>query len=106
MGFVTITIAKNRGRAIIVHSFTSNRVIPQGDAGILTLDSAGPRSFTKIYCACGKIVDLDKKKMNIKKSLKKDLECTTCRNARISREIDSINEHFDGPLSKEEESFC
>ena len=60
----------------------------------------------KIYCACGKIVDLDKKKMNIKKSLKKDLECTTCRNMRISKEIDSLNELFDCPILAEEDPFC
>jgi hypothetical protein len=105
MGFVTITIAL-RGSVIIGYSYTSNRVIQQGDASILTLDSSGPRSFMKIYCACGKIVDLDKKKMNIKKSLKKELECTACRNARISTEIDLMNKHFDGSLSAEEESFC
>ncbi len=60
----------------------------------------------KIYCACGRIVDLDKREMNIKKSLKKELECPACRNARISRDIDILNEHFDGPASAEESLIC
>ena len=57
----------------------------------------------KIYCACGKIVDLDKKEMNLKKVLKKDLECTACRNARIGRDIDFLNSYFDGSMLEEED---
>jgi len=90
-------------RITIGYSYTSNRMISQGDAYTHTLDKVGPRSFTKIYCGCGKIVDLDKRKMSVKKSLKKNLECSTCRNARISREIDFLNDHFDGNFSEEEE---
>ncbi|MDR2699138.1 MAG: hypothetical protein LBB30_05640 [Candidatus Methanoplasma sp.] len=56
----------------------------------------------KIYCACGKIVDLDRKEMNLKKSLKKDLECPACRNARISREIDFLNGVSDKGIPIEE----
>jgi hypothetical protein len=69
------------------------------------LDNTGPRSFMKIYCACGKIVDLDRKAMNIKKSLKKELECTTCRNARISKDIDILNCCSEGDSSAEEDPF-
>jgi len=36
--------------------------------------------------------------MNIKKSLRKDLECTTCRNMRISKEIDFLNSYYDSDL--------
>ena len=70
------------------------------------LDNAGPRSMVKIYCACGKIVDLDRKEMNLKKSLKKDLECTACRNLRIATDIELLNHIFDDELSAEEELFC
>ena len=34
--------------------------------------------------------------MRLKLSLGKELECMSCRNARISREIDALNDHFDG----------
>jgi hypothetical protein len=60
----------------------------------------------KIFCACGKIVDLDRKEMSVKLSLKKELECTACRNARISRDIDFLNAHFDGCLAGEEDPYC
>ncbi|MDR1690599.1 MAG: hypothetical protein LBR42_01985 [Candidatus Methanoplasma sp.] len=50
----------------------------------------------KIYCTCGRIVDLDRKEMNVKLSLKKDLECTKCRNARIAKELDAMNDFSDG----------
>lgn len=75
----------------------------KNNTGNGTLDAAGPRSFMKICCACGKIVDLDKKEMKIKKSLKKELECPACRNARISMEIDFLNGLFDGSLQAEED---
>jgi hypothetical protein len=94
-----------RGRGTVRFDYSSNRLIDSGGVLMRTLDNAGPRSFAKTYCACGKIVDLDKKKMNLKKSLKKDLECTACRNARISKEIDFLNEYFDGGLSLEESAI-
>jgi len=59
----------------------------------------------KICCAGGKIVDLDKREMSIKRALKKDLECPACRNARISREIEFLNGIFDGSISLEEGSY-
>ncbi|MFA6804742.1 MAG: hypothetical protein WCR17_01990 [Candidatus Methanomethylophilaceae archaeon] len=71
-----------------------------------TLDTVGPRSFLKIYCSCGRIVGLDKNEMQIKKKLGKDLECATCRNLRISAEIDELNSRFDGTyVEDEEETF-
>lgn len=76
-------------------NYKSNILIPLGDGYVRTLDNTNPRSLMKIYCACGKIVDLDKKEMYLKLSLKKDLECVACRNMRISREIESLNDHFD-----------
>jgi len=89
-------------RIAIGYDYTSNRLIPQGDASTRALDKVGPRSFVKIYCACGKIVDLDKRKIMIKRSLKKNIECTSCRNARISKEIDFLNEHFEGIVLEED----
>lgn len=59
------------------------------------MDDASAQNLTKIYCACGRIVDLDKSTIVIKCSLKKEVECTVCRNIRISRDIDILNAHFD-----------
>ena len=49
-----------------------------------------------VYCECGRIVILDRAEMKIRLSLGKELECMSCRNARISREIDALNDHFNG----------
>ncbi|MCL2032811.1 MAG: hypothetical protein FWG96_06045 [Methanomassiliicoccaceae archaeon] len=51
-------------------------------------------------------MDLDRKEMNVKILLKKELECTACRNARIAKEIDFLNDLFDGNLAAEEDQFC
>lgn len=55
---------------------------------------AGPASFQKIYCKCGRIVDFDRCGCELKKSLHKEVECSRCRNDRISRELDSLDEHY------------
>jgi len=75
----------------------------QNITGIRTLDNVGTRSLVKIYCACGKIVDLDRKNMNVKKSLKKDLECPACRNMRIGKDIDLLNTQYERGISAEED---
>lgn len=49
-----------------------------------------------VYCACGRIVTLDRREMMIRLELGKDLECSKCRNQRISMEIDALNDHFSG----------
>ena len=49
-----------------------------------------------VYCECGRIVVLDRAEMRLRLGLGKELECSTCRNARISREIDAMNDHFNG----------
>jgi hypothetical protein len=49
-----------------------------------------------VYCACGRIVTLDRKEMMVRLELGKDLECSKCRNQRISMEIDALNDHFSG----------
>ncbi|MCL2510384.1 MAG: hypothetical protein FWF07_04815 [Methanomassiliicoccaceae archaeon] len=90
-------------RDIIKNDNTSNGALPSDDPGIRTLDNVGLRSLVKIYCACGKIVDLDRKNMNIKKSLKKDLECTACRNTRVGKDIDLLNTQYDRSISIEED---
>ncbi len=61
-----------------------------------TLDTTAEISMMSVYCTCGRIVVLDRSEMRLRLSLGKELECTSCRNARISHEIDVINDHFEG----------
>ena len=61
-----------------------------------TLDRICGNAAMSVYCECGRIVILDRAEMKLRLSLGKDLECMSCRNARISREIDALNDHFNG----------
>ena len=54
-----------------------------------------------VYCACGRIVSLDRSEMALKLSLGKELQCTSCRNARISDEIDYMNDLYNGLIDEE-----
>ncbi len=65
-------------------------------AYMCTLDTMSGVSMMSVYCNCGRIVVLDRSEMRIRLQLGKELECTGCRNARISQEIDSMNDHFNG----------
>ncbi len=56
-----------------------------------------------VYCACGRIVNQDRSEMQLKISLGKELQCSYCRNQRISQEIDYLNNLYDGIV--EEDSF-
>lgn len=47
-----------------------------------------------IYCKCGCIVAVDSSQTKLKLLLGKELECPQCRNQRISKDIDEINDHF------------
>ncbi len=58
---------------------------------------------TKVYCSCGRIVDLDKRTIHLKQRLGKDVECMRCRNSRISADIDLLERHFSGCLEEESE---
>ena len=55
----------------------------------------------KVYCGCGMIVDLDRSVINLKRNLGKPIECISCRNRRISSEIDSLDRHFSGEEDEE-----
>ena len=57
----------------------------------VTLDQVRPSGLTKIYCKCGSIVGLDREMVATKKKLNKPIECTACRNHRISLDIDEMN---------------
>ncbi len=61
-----------------------------------TLDTMAESSMMSVYCTCGRIVVLDRTEMHTRLSLGKELECSSCRNVRISHEIDAMNDHFNG----------
>lgn len=61
-----------------------------------TLDDVNVESMMNVYCQCGRIVWLDRLVMSLKLRIGKNLECTTCRNIRISNDIDILNRHFEG----------
>ena len=60
-----------------------------------TIDYVDPRNMMKVYCNCGRIIGLDAAQMNLKLSLRKELQCTHCRNSRISRDIEELNALFE-----------
>ena len=66
------------------------------NANLRTLDRMCGNAAMSVYCDCGRIVILDRSEMKLRLSLGKELECMSCRNARISREIDALNDHFNG----------
>ena len=72
------------------------------NAVITTFNVAGLSRMKKIYCRCGCIIGLDSAEMKLKLKLGKELECTECRNARISQDIDELNMHFSGETADSE----
>ena len=63
---------------------------------------AMPYSEMSVYCTCGRIVALDRADMEMKISLGKKLQCMHCRNIRLGREIESLNNHFAGIVEEDE----
>jgi len=74
--------------------------IPHAQSRI-RLDKFSSKDEMCVYCACGRIVALDRAEMELKLSLKKELECTACRNRRISNEIEYLNNLYDGLITEE-----
>ncbi len=77
---------------------------PSQDGMMRTLDLMASSAMMSVYCTCGRIVILDRSEMKLKLQLGKELQCMTCRNARISKEIDALNDHYNGV--SEEDEFC
>ncbi len=59
------------------------------------LGTENPKYFTKIYCSCGRLADIDRNAFRVKRDLHKDLECARCRNLRIAREIERLESDED-----------
>lgn len=69
--------------------------MPYEGAKNTILCGAGLDKFSKIYCKCGRIADVDFYELRLKKSLNKAVECPYCRNKRISEELDKLDDHYD-----------
>lgn len=67
----------------------------------MTLDNLSLSGEMCVYCKCGRIVNLDRSEMQLKLRLGKELECSICRNSRISQEIEYLNNLYDGIIDEE-----
>lgn len=56
----------------------------------------GSYQKSKALCSCGKIVEMDSTVVRLKRRLGKEIECRTCRNDRIGRDIEALETHFWG----------
>ena len=79
-----------------VEAMEFNIDLTHGGTRALDLPALGKGSMRKIYCTCGRIVDIDSGYFKIRMGLGKSLECSFCRNQRVGREIDELNDHFLG----------
>lgn len=87
---------ESRGRGLIGKS-TSDSGSHASQSGYLrTLDTMAESSMMSVYCTCGRIVVLDRSEMHLRLGLGKELECSSCRNQRIAREIEAMDDHFNG----------
>jgi hypothetical protein len=46
--------------------------------------------MNKAFCTCGAIAELDSSTISLKKRLGKNVECSFCRNQRISEELEEM----------------
>jgi hypothetical protein len=56
----------------------------------------GPYPRSKALCSCGEIAEMDSSVVRLKRRLGKDIECRTCRNERIAKELEALGLHFSG----------
>ena len=92
---------RNNGENKVYESYSEDSVSYASSNGhTKLLDEVSSSSMMSVYCGCGRIVNQDRSEMKLKLDLGKELECTTCRNTRISHEIDELNQHFE-PVQEE-----
>ena len=90
------------GESILHHRYSiDSEGYGEIHTGCTTLDKVPASMTMSVYCRCGKIVVLDRAEMVLKLKLDKELECMECRNSRICREIDEMNNHYLG-ISEED----
>jgi endogenous inhibitor of DNA gyrase (YacG/DUF329 family) len=60
--------------------------------------------MVNVQCeTCGVYIRLDGLSVQIKKSLRKPVECPICRNSRIAREIEATDADFAGDIVEDSE---
>ena len=69
--------------------------------GVFALSGTGISDYTKIFCTCGRITDIDTQTYRRRLGMHKQIECVHCRNARISAEFEKLDEHY-GVIEGEE----
>lgn len=75
---------------------TSGRAVPR-HRYTCALDTMEEELRMGVYCGfCGRIVILDRLEMGVRMKLGKELECASCRNRRIYKEIEDLDNHFNG----------
>jgi hypothetical protein len=72
----------------------SRQAMPPPSKQVRTL--FGETTKRKILCSCGAIAEIDQGIAANKMMLGKAMECRTCRNERIARERDELEQHFSG----------
>ncbi|MCQ2056070.1 MAG: hypothetical protein MJY64_01160 [archaeon] len=72
-------------------NYSERRISSSGNS---VFNSVGLSKMKKVFCKCGEIIDFDSSQMLIKLYLGKELECPSCRNARVSKYIDEINTYY------------
>ena len=77
----------------IAHARIPDRKVMEGGA------------MKKIYCTCGRIVDIDRDYFDMRMRLGKQVECRFCRNIRIGHEIEELNNHFQGIPEEDSGTF-
>ena len=85
------------GALEIIHMYASNGPDPYTPAalvGVSTISGVEMGEFTKIFCNCGRIVDIDTFTYRRRLQMHKNIECATCRNRRIAEEIEHLDEHY------------
>jgi len=56
---------------------------------------------SKALCSCGEIAEMDSAVVRLKRRLGKDIECRSCRNERIAKELEALELHFSGQDEEE-----
>jgi hypothetical protein len=56
---------------------------------------------SKALCSCGEIAEMDSAVVRLKRRLGKDIECRSCRNERIAKELEALELRFLGQDEEE-----
>jgi len=89
-----VCCAAHTGGLILFEVLSADPFTPLDSVQTSRLDNADPSSYKKIYCECGRIVDIDRQEYETKVRLHKKIECAFCRNVRIAKELSMLDIHY------------